>query len=175
VLGLAQLLLADLPGDHPARPMVEDIERQAERIEGIVSNLLRLAQRQSGEDFRPLDLGRVVDDALELCGLPTLADPGIKVVRNVAHPGPPVRGSSLQLQAALIQLVRSSAVGASDRRSPDAKSAAHRALFTFNLVTSSLRGSTSGTVVIDIARYSGPRQIGPSAIERSSAGHVTVR
>lgn len=62
--------------------------------------------------------------------------------------------------AALIQLVSSAAVGASDRRSSDANSAAHRAFFTFNLVTASLRGSTSGTVVIDIARYSGTVKAG---------------
>jgi two-component system NtrC family sensor kinase len=106
VLGLAQLLLADLPGDHPARPMVMDIEEQAGRIQGIVSNLLRLAQRQAGEDFRSLDLSKVVDDALELCGIKALADSGIKVVRNVVSPSPPVRGSSVQLQAAFIQLIQ---------------------------------------------------------------------
>ena len=106
VLGLAQLLLADLPFDHPARPMVKDIEEQAGRIQGIVANLLRLAQRQSGEDFQSLDLSKVLDDALELCGLKALAESGIRVVRNVVSPSPPVRGSSPQLQAALIQLIQ---------------------------------------------------------------------
>jgi two-component system NtrC family sensor kinase len=106
VLGLAQLLLADLPADHPSRAMVEDIERQASRIQGIVANLLRLAQRQSGEDFRLLDLSRVVDDALELCGLKAFGEAGVKVVRNVASPSPPVRGNGPQLQAALIQLLQ---------------------------------------------------------------------
>jgi two-component system NtrC family sensor kinase len=106
VLGLAQLLLADLPIDHPARPMVKDIEEQAGRIQGIVANLLRLAQRQSGEDFQALDLSKVLDDALELCGMKALAESGIKVVRNVVSPSPPVRGSSPQLQAALIQLIQ---------------------------------------------------------------------
>jgi two-component system NtrC family sensor kinase len=106
VLGLAQLLLADLPGDHPARPMVEDIEAQAVRIQGIVSNLLRLAQKQSGEDFRNLDLSRVLDDALELCGLNAITEAGVRVVRRVAAPSPPVRGSAVQLQAALIQLIQ---------------------------------------------------------------------
>jgi two-component system NtrC family sensor kinase len=106
VLGLAQLLLADLPGDHPTRGMVEDIEAQAVRIQGIVSNLLRLAQKQSGEDFQLLDLSRVLDDALELCGLGSLGDTRIRVVRGGPRPSPPVRGSSVQLQAALIQLIQ---------------------------------------------------------------------
>jgi two-component system NtrC family sensor kinase len=112
VLGLSQLLLADLPQDHPARPMVRDIEEQAVRIQAIVSNLLRLAQRQSGEDFRPLDMRQVLDDALELCGVHgqgqggEATDGAIKVVRNVARGLPAVRGSSVQLQAALMQLIQ---------------------------------------------------------------------
>ena len=46
---------------------------------------------------------------------------------------------------------RDVAVGASDRRNPDAKSAAHRALFTFSLVMASLRGPTLARAT-DIAR-----------------------
>lgn len=114
VLGLAQLLLSDLPDDHPARPMIQDIEDQALRIQGIVSNLLRLAQKQSGEDFRPLDLSRVIDDALELCGLRMEApDAAFKVVKRVTSPSPLIRGNSAQLQAALIQLIQN-ARGAGD-------------------------------------------------------------
>lgn len=106
VLGLAQLLLSDLPEDHPARPMVTDIVTQATRIQGIVSNLLRLAQKQAREDFQPLDLSRVVDDALELCGLQALSEAGVQVVRRIPSPSPPIRGSAVQLQAALIQLIQ---------------------------------------------------------------------
>ena len=106
VLGLAQILLADLPEDHPARPLVQDIEEQAARIQGIVANLLRFSQKQSGEHFRPFDLSQVVYDALELCGPKTLADAGITVVKHVPSPSPPIRGSALQLQAAIIQLIQ---------------------------------------------------------------------
>ncbi|HEX7598098.1 MAG TPA: ATP-binding protein, partial [Polyangia bacterium] len=106
VLGLAQILLSDLPEDHPARPLIQDIEDQAARIQGIVANLLRFSQKQSGEHFRPLDLAEVVHDALELCGPKTLADAGIKLVTRVPSPSPPVRGSALQVQAALIQLIQ---------------------------------------------------------------------
>ena len=106
VLGLAQILLADLPEGHPARPLVQDIEEQAARIQGIVANLLRFSQKQSGEHFRPLDLSQVVNDALELCGAKALADAGIAVVTHVPSPSPPVRGSALQVQAAIIQLIQ---------------------------------------------------------------------
>ncbi len=113
VLGLAQLLLADLPEDHPSRPLVKDIEEQAARIQGIVANLLRFSQKQSGEDFRALDLSRVVEDAIELCGPQTLSDKGVQLIKHVASPSPPVRGSALQLQAALMQLIQNAA-GAMD-------------------------------------------------------------
>jgi signal transduction histidine kinase len=106
VLGLAQILLADLPEGHPARPLVQDIEEQAARIQGIVANLLRFSQKQSGEHFRPFDLSAVAHDALELCGPKTLAEAGITVVKHVASPSPPVRGSALQVQAAIIQLIQ---------------------------------------------------------------------
>ena len=106
VLGLAQILLADLPEGHPARPLVQDIEEQAARIQGIVANLLRFSQKQSGEHFRPFDLSQVIHDAIELCGPKTLADAGIAVVKHVPSPSPPIRGSALQVQAAIIQLIQ---------------------------------------------------------------------
>jgi signal transduction histidine kinase len=106
VLGLAQILLGDLPEGHPARPLVKDIEEQAARIQGIVANLLRFSQKQSGEHFRPFDLGEAVHDALELCGPKTLADAGIAVVKHIPSPSPPIRGNALQVQAAIIQLIQ---------------------------------------------------------------------
>jgi two-component system, NtrC family, sensor kinase len=106
VLGITQLLLVDLPPHHPARPLAQDVETQALRIRKIVQNLLRFAQRQGGEDFAPLDLARVVDDALELCGPSDLQGAGIEVVRRYAQGLPMIRGSATQLQEAFIQLVQ---------------------------------------------------------------------
>jgi signal transduction histidine kinase len=115
VLGITQLLIVDLPPHHPARPLVQDVETQALRIRKIVQNLLRFAQRQGGEDFGPLDLTRVLDDALELCGPSDLQSAGIQVVRRYAQQLPMVRGSVTQLQEAFIQLVQN-ARGAMSRR-----------------------------------------------------------
>jgi signal transduction histidine kinase len=106
VLGIAQLILTDLPHDHPARPLVQDIEDQATRIRKIVFNLLRFSQRETGEDRAVVDLPRVIDDALELCGPSELASTGIQIVRRYATPTPSVRGNSIQLQEVMIQLVR---------------------------------------------------------------------
>jgi two-component system, NtrC family, sensor kinase len=106
VLGIAQLVLADLPAGHPVRPLMQDVEAQAVRIRHIVQNLLRFAQRQGGEDFVPVDLPRVLDDAVELCGPSDLAAAGILLQRRYANPTPPVRGSATQLQQAFIQLIQ---------------------------------------------------------------------
>ena len=85
---------------------MQDVETQALRIRKIVQNLLRFAQRQGGEDFGPLDLARVLDDALELCGPGDLQQAGVQVVRRYAQHLPMIRGSATQLQEAFIQLVQ---------------------------------------------------------------------
>ena len=106
LLGLAQLLLMDLPASHPARSMVEDIEQQALRIRKIVANLLRFVQRQGGEDFQTIDPARVLEDSVELCGPADLAAAGIQVIRRLPTQTPPVRGNATQLQEAFIQLIQ---------------------------------------------------------------------
>jgi two-component system, NtrC family, sensor kinase len=106
VLGLAQLALADLSADHPVHGMVADLEKEALRIQGIVSNLLRLSQRQGGEGLRVLNLAGILDDAIELLGPKNLADAKIELVKRVTQASPPVRGNALQLQAAFIQLIQ---------------------------------------------------------------------
>ncbi len=106
VLGLAQLLLTDLPSGHPARGMVKDIEEEALRIRRIVANLLRFVQRQAGEDFKPLDPSRVLEDSIELCGPADLAAAGIQIARHYAMPTPLIRGNATQLQEVFIQLIQ---------------------------------------------------------------------
>jgi signal transduction histidine kinase len=106
VLGLTQLTLVDLPANHPIRSNLQDIEQQAMRIRRIVTNLLRFAQRQAGEDFRPLDLQRVLEDAVELCGPSELDASGIQLVRRYQPKLPLIRGSATQLQEAFIQLIQ---------------------------------------------------------------------
>lgn len=106
ILGLAQLLLADLPGIHPARAFVKDIEEQALRIREIVSNLLRFAQRQAGEDFHAVALPRILEDAIQLCGPRNMADLGIHMVRRFPASIPAIRGNPTVLQESFIQLLQ---------------------------------------------------------------------
>jgi two-component system, NtrC family, sensor kinase len=104
-LGIVQLLIADLPENHPARPLLQDVETEALRIRKIVLNMLRLSQRQSGYDAGAVDVARALDDAVELCGPRDLAAAGIAVVKRY-EPAPPVRGSATQLQESFIQLIQ---------------------------------------------------------------------
>jgi two-component system NtrC family sensor kinase len=106
VLGLAQLVMTDLPALHPARPLIKEIEDQAMRIRSIVSNLLRFVQRQSGEDYRPLDPARILEDSVDLCGPGEMEATGIQIIRRYAAPTPQIRGSATQLQEAFIQLIQ---------------------------------------------------------------------
>jgi signal transduction histidine kinase len=105
VLGIVQLLIADLPAGHPASPLLADLEREALRIRKIVHNMLRLAHRQSGQDSAAVDLARTLDDAIELCGPRELATAGIEVVRKY-EAAPPVRASATALQEAFIHLIQ---------------------------------------------------------------------
>lgn len=105
VLGLSQLILSDMTTDHPWQPMVKDIEGQALRIRGIVSNLLRLSQRQASEDFQVVDLAQVVDDALELSNPSGIAGASIHIDKRIVSPSPPIWGSAFQLQAAIIHIM----------------------------------------------------------------------
>ncbi len=114
VLGLAQLALTDLPKDHPAHAMVQDIEDQALRIQGIVANLLRFSQHQGGEGYHRLNIATILDDAIELCGTQNLASANVQIVKRVASTSPPVRGNALQLQAAFIQLIQNAVAAMED-------------------------------------------------------------
>ncbi len=104
-LGIVQLLINDLPGGHPARPLLQDLENEALRIRKIVQNMLRLAQRQSGHDTSPVDLARTLDDAVELCGPSDLSAAGIEIVRRYGTT-PTIRGSATQLEESFIQIIQ---------------------------------------------------------------------
>jgi signal transduction histidine kinase len=104
VLGAAQLLLMELGSDHPARKLLKDIEAQAQRIRAIVANLLRVAQKEVGDELVAIDLNRVVEDALMLVGESELKKEKIELERRL-DPLPQLRGNPLLLQEAIIELV----------------------------------------------------------------------
>lgn len=61
----AQMLLECTGEQDPRYPLLKKVERQTFRASRIVNSLLSLARNEDGEP-QPLDLGKVVDDSLEL-------------------------------------------------------------------------------------------------------------
>ncbi|MBI3939702.1 MAG: PAS domain S-box protein [Acidobacteria bacterium] len=60
-----QMLLKELPGGHPHRPVLKKMEEQTFRASEIVNNLLNFA-RLSGGDFRQVNLNHLVTETLSL-------------------------------------------------------------------------------------------------------------
>jgi two-component system, NtrC family, sensor kinase len=105
VLGAAQMLILDAPAGSPQLPLLRDIEKQAQRIRRIVANLLRVAQKEGGDELVPVDLNRVLDDAVSLVGADDLARERIELARRYQDQLPAVRANPLLLQEAVIELV----------------------------------------------------------------------
>ena len=61
----AQMLLADTEAGDPRRQLLEKVEKQTFRASRIVNSLLDFARDRGGEQ-RPLDLGPLVDESLDL-------------------------------------------------------------------------------------------------------------
>jgi two-component system, NtrC family, sensor kinase len=104
VLGGAQLLLMDIDESDPRQALVKDIETQAQRIREIVANLLRIAQKESGDELGPVDLNTVIENAVALVGQTDLMNARIELERTLG-PIPAVRGNALLLQEAVIELM----------------------------------------------------------------------
>jgi signal transduction histidine kinase len=103
LLGTTQLLLLEMP-PGPARKHLEDIETEAQRIRTIVDRLLALAELDHGEGLEPVDLRRVIDEAIHKIGADELARARIELRRDFAEV-PPVWGSPVLLQEAMVELV----------------------------------------------------------------------
>ncbi len=105
ILGAAQLMLLETPPGTPQHAMVQDLERQAQRIRAIVLNLLRLSERQAGTEQSNVDLNRVVRDALALITDGELRRGKVHVERQLAESLPALRGDAVQLQDAVLELI----------------------------------------------------------------------
>jgi signal transduction histidine kinase len=103
ILGAAQLMLADTPEDAPVRPLLVDVEQQAQRIRAIVANLLAMAERERNAGAETVDLNQIVRDALELAR-PELVRSKVDVVTELAPTLPAVRGDARRLEEVVIEL-----------------------------------------------------------------------
>ncbi len=106
VLGIVQLLIADLPAAPPGPPAPAGPRERRRCASGrSCRTCCGWRSDRADDDTTPVDLGRTLDDALELCGPTDLAAAGIEVVRRYAST-PAVRGSATQLQESFIQIIQ---------------------------------------------------------------------
>jgi len=105
VLGLAQILLADLPEGHPVRPMIKDIESRPRAFRP--SWPICCASRRSSQ--ASTSVPSIFRGRSRRARAVRGQGPGpTRALPCQAHPqsSPLIRGSALQVQAALIQLIQ---------------------------------------------------------------------
>jgi two-component system, NtrC family, sensor kinase len=101
ILGAAQLLLADLPHDSPQRPLLRDLEKQAQRIRRIVAELQALADGDNGRERVRISITRLLEEAVAEAEL----EGGNLVLERHYDGSPEVRADAEMLRDALLELV----------------------------------------------------------------------
>ncbi|MFC1654276.1 ATP-binding protein [Myxococcota bacterium] len=103
VLGCSQLLLMRHPEGDPDFVMLQDIEREAQRIRAIVSGLLETSQ--TGEPGAgKLDLRSLVQHIVEQ-RTTELRSKGVRLETNIPEDLPPIRGHSGQVETVISELI----------------------------------------------------------------------
>lgn len=103
ILALTALTVEDLPEQHPNRPNLEEVVRQAERCRTIVRGLLEFS-RQSELHMEVVDLNKVLDDTLALVAKQASFF-NVEMVRHQADHLPPIAGDPSQLSQVILNLV----------------------------------------------------------------------
>jgi two-component system cell cycle sensor histidine kinase/response regulator CckA len=102
ILGYGELVLKDLPVDHPARPRAEQIRKAAERAATLTRQLLAFGRRQVLEP-ELLNLSTVVSDLEEMLRRTIGEDIELKIA--LAPDLARVRADRAQVEQALLHLV----------------------------------------------------------------------
>ena len=102
ILVYSYLMLEDLPPDHPERPQVEKIIREATRCKEIIKGLLDFS-RQHPSRLKPIDINALVT---ELLGLVEnhLNFQNVGLQKNLAADLPAVQGDKSKLEQVFLNL-----------------------------------------------------------------------
>jgi len=101
ILGSAELLAEEIPGDAPHRKLVETIIKASERAAELTSKLLAFS-RKGKLVSTALDLHRIVQDTMAL--LERSVDKRIEIRQSLRARNPQVVGDPSQLENALLNL-----------------------------------------------------------------------
>ena len=104
VSSYTQMLLGMLAETDPKHALLLKVRRQAERATNIVNNLLNFSRTGGATEFTEVDIGRVLDDTLQLLE-PQLRGNQIEIVRAYDPDSPSVFGNSGQLQQVFTNLL----------------------------------------------------------------------
>jgi signal transduction histidine kinase/ActR/RegA family two-component response regulator len=107
VLGYTQMLRGGVISSDRLPAVLETIERNARLQEQLVSDVLDVSRIITGKlrlDVRPVDLARVIQDALETVG-PAAAAKGVRLQPTIEQPGVPVAGDAQRLQQVVWNLL----------------------------------------------------------------------
>jgi signal transduction histidine kinase len=107
VLGYTQMLRGGVIGNERLPAVLETIERNARLQEQLVSDVLDVSRIITGKlrlDVMPVDLTRVIQEALETV-IPAASAKGVRLQRIIDHPGVPVAGDAQRLQQVVWNLL----------------------------------------------------------------------
>lgn len=102
ITGYCDLLLEELPAQHPARADAEEILKASERAAGLTHQLLAFSRRQVLQP-RVLDLNNLVADMDRM--LRRLIGEGIELITLLGGGAWPIKADPSQLQQVLLNLV----------------------------------------------------------------------
>jgi PAS domain S-box-containing protein len=102
ILGYAEVLASEIPGDHPGQMFLSEIQKAGSRAAALTSQLLAFARRQIVQP-RTLDLGDVVSDARPL--LERLVGDDVALTVATQTPLWKVEADANQLQQILVNMV----------------------------------------------------------------------
>ncbi|HEV8130421.1 MAG TPA: ATP-binding protein [Acidobacteriota bacterium] len=98
-----QMLLKELPAEHPHYPILKKMEKQTFRASDILNNLLNFA-RLSGSDFREVNINHLVMETVSLLDH-QLKRQNIQVSMNLDPALPGTYGNNGKLQQVLMNLL----------------------------------------------------------------------
>jgi PAS domain S-box-containing protein len=104
VSSYTQMLLGMLSDTDPKHALLLKVRRQAERATNIVNNLLNFSRTGDATEFTEIDIGRVLDDTLQLLE-PQLRGNQIRIVRDYDPDAPRVFGNAGKLQQVFTNLL----------------------------------------------------------------------
>lgn len=104
VSSYTQMLIGMLPETDPKHALLQKVRNQAERATNIVNNLLNFSRTGNATEFTSLDIGRVLDDTLQLLE-PQLRGNQIRIIRDYDPSVQPVFGNAGKLQQVFTNLL----------------------------------------------------------------------